>query len=117
MPELITNRGFTECRVCASDELESVLNLGPQPLPAEYGNSPDEVMDAYPLHLSFCNECGVDNSVNMFCLKGFHKTYPYLSSASETWLHIRQYTEYMLNSKFGSRYFRSELATGDNCLN
>ena len=119
MPELITNRGFTECRVCASDELESVLNLGPQPLPAEYGNSPDEVMDAYPLHLRVCNECGL-GQLGEYVLpeRIFHKTYPYLSSASETWLaHGRQYAEYMCQAlNLGPDTLVLELASNDGYL-
>ena len=42
MSELITRRGSSECRVCNSRELESILDLGSQPLPAEYGRTAEE---------------------------------------------------------------------------
>ena len=40
MAKLISNRGYSFCRGCNSTNLFSVLDLGYQPLPAEYGSDP-----------------------------------------------------------------------------
>jgi len=93
MTKLISPYGTTKCRVCSSSELTSVLDLGSQPLPAEYGNTSDEVLEVFPLHLRICKHCGL-GQVGEYVLpeRIFHKAYPYLSSASSTWLnHARQY--------------------------
>ena len=42
MAELISRRGTLECRVCGSSRLQSILDLGNQPLPAEYGQSQED---------------------------------------------------------------------------
>jgi hypothetical protein len=93
MMELISPRGTSECRACGSAELTSVLDLGSQPLPAEYGSTADEVLDVFPLHMRICKCCGL-GQLGEYVLpeRIFHKTYPYLSSASSTWVeHARQY--------------------------
>lgn len=93
MSKLITARGSTICRACGSRKLVSVLDLGLQPLPAEYGHSPEEVLDVFPLHMRICPKCGLAQ-LGEYVLpeRIFHNTYPYLSSASSTWVeHARNY--------------------------
>ena len=42
----ITERGFSTCRACNSDRLVCILDLGYQPLPAEYGFNANDVLSA-----------------------------------------------------------------------
>ena len=37
MVKIISQRGSSICRACGSKRLASILDLGNQPLPAEYG--------------------------------------------------------------------------------
>ena len=93
MNELITRRGSSECRVCGSTGLKSVLDLGAQPLPAEYGRTQEEVLDVFPLHMHICPQCGL-GQLGEYVLpeRIFHEDYPYLSSASSTWVkHAHDY--------------------------
>lgn len=97
MPELITPRGSSECRACGSRELQSILDLGSQPLPAEYGRTAEEVLDVFPLHMHICPKCGL-GQLGEYVLpeRIFHQDYPYLSSASSTWVeHARNYAVFM----------------------
>ena len=51
MSELLSARGTSECRACGSGDLKSVLDLGSQPLPAEYGITSDDVLDVFEAQL------------------------------------------------------------------
>lgn len=119
MTKLISQRGSAECRVCRSTKLESLLDLGPQPLPSEYGRRPDEVLDRFPLHLRICSKCGL-GQLGEYVLpeRIFHDAYPYLSSASSTWVeHARNYAEAMqVNLDLGSSTLVIELASNDGYL-
>ena len=93
MTELISKRGFSICRGCDSENLVSVLDLGEQPLPAEYGESENDVLDRFPLHLRICKDCGL-GQLGEYVLPDriFHDTYPYISSASDYWVsHAKQF--------------------------
>ena len=97
MTKLISNRGYSVCRGCDSQSLVSILDLGPQPLPAEYGLNPEDVLDRFPLHLMICRDCGL-GQLGEYVLpyQIFHDTYPYLSSVIETWVrHARKYASEM----------------------
>lgn len=111
--------GTTECRACGSTELKSILDLGEQPLPAEYGLTANEVLEVFPLHLRICQRCGLGQvGEYVFPERIFHKTYPYISSASSTWVeHARQYA-YLMQAKIGldSQSFVLELASNDGYL-
>jgi hypothetical protein len=119
MPELITPRGFSECRVCGSKELQSILDLGSQPLPAEYGRTAEEVLDVFPLHMRACPKCGL-GQLGEYVLpeRIFHRDYPYLSSASSTWVeHARNYAVCMQkNLTLDSNSLIVELASNDGYL-
>ena len=95
----ISNRGSAVCRGCDSKNLVSILDLGEQPLPAEYGMHADEVLDKFPLHLRICKSCGL-GQLGEYVLpeRIFHETYPYLSSASEYWVnHATNFAIEMVN--------------------
>lgn len=119
MTELISQRGSSECRVCGSKQLTSVMDLGPQPLPAEYGRTPDEVLDKFPLHLRICSDCGL-GQLGEYVLpeRIFHNAYPYLSSASSTWVeHARNYAGSMQKTlNLGVNTLVVELASNDGYL-
>jgi len=93
MANLISERGFSICRACDSKRLSSILDLGEQPLPAEYGLDAQDVLERFPLHLKICQDCGL-GQLGEYVLPDriFHDTYPYLSSASEYWVsHAKQF--------------------------
>jgi hypothetical protein len=119
MNELISPRGTTECRSCGLLDLVSIINLGEQPLPAEYGLTADAVLDAFPLHMRICPSCGL-GQLGEYVLpeRIFHKTYPYLSSASSTWVeHARQYAIFMQKKlKLDEKSLVLELASNDGYL-
>ncbi len=95
---MISKRGSTICRGCDSKNLKSILNLGEQPLPAEYGINKNDVLDKFPLHLKVCRNCGL-GQLGEYVLPDriFHKNYPYLSSASDYWVnHARKFASKMV---------------------
>ena len=94
----ISKRGSFVCRGCDSENLVSILDLGEQPLPAEYGSHQNEVLDRFPLHLKVCRDCGL-GQLGEYVLPDriFHETYPYLSSASEYWVnHAKKFASEMV---------------------
>jgi hypothetical protein len=119
MNELIAPRGSSECRVCGSHGLKSVLDLGAQPLPAEYGRTPEEVLEVFPLHMHICSQCGL-GQLGEYVLpeRIFHQDYPYLSSASSTWVkHAHSYAVTMQkNLTLGKDTLVIELASNDGYL-
>lgn len=119
MHEVISPRGSTVCRACGSQKLESVLDLGAQPLPAEYGRTPQETLEEFPLHMRICPQCGL-GQLGEYVLpeRIFHSTYPYLSSASTTWVeHARKYAAEMKDMlSLGNDTLVLELASNDGYL-
>lgn len=87
MANVLSQRGLSVCRGCESKNLSSILDLGDQPLPAEYGLNACDVLDRFPLHLRICRDCGL-GQLGEYVLPDriFHKNYPYLSSASAHWV-------------------------------
>lgn len=119
MAKLISSRGASFCRGCSSKKLVSVLDLGSQPLPAEYGNTVSEKLDRFPLHMRICSFCGLGQLAEYVLPERiFHNKYPYLSSASKTWIdHSRRYAKKMKKFlKLGSTDLVLELASNDGCL-
>jgi hypothetical protein len=119
MSELIASRGSSVCRICGLHGLKNVLDLGSQPLPAEYGRTQDEVLDVFPLHMRICPQCGL-GQLGEYVLpeRIFHQDYPYLSSASSTWVkHAKDYAVSMQKSlNLDSDSLVVELASNDGYL-
>lgn len=119
MTELISLRGTSVCRGCSSNDLVDILDLGLQPLPSEYGHSAETVLEVFPLHLRICKQCGL-GQLGEYVLpeRIFHDTYPYLSSASSTWVeHARKYAHFMKeNLALNSGDLVIELASNDGYL-
>ena len=116
---MISDRGTSLCRICDSSGLQSVLDLGRQPLPAEYGRTADEVLETFPLHMRICPECGL-GQLGEYVLPGriFHESYPYLSSASSTWVeHAKRFASMMhQNHSLNPDSLVVELASNDGYL-
>lgn len=119
MFELISSRGTSECRICGPQKLVSVLDLGAQPLPSEYGRTADEVLDTFPLHMRICQRCGL-GQLGEYVLpeRIFHGAYPYLSSASTTWVeHAKRFASSMKDSMgLNEQSLVIELASNDGYL-
>jgi len=119
MSQLISSRGSSECRACGAHELVSVLDLGAQPLPSEYARTAVEILDAFPLHMRICKRCGL-GQLGEYVLpeRIFHDAYPYLSSASSTWVeHARSYASAMKDMMgLDSQSLVIELASNDGYL-
>jgi hypothetical protein len=119
MNKLISLRGTSKCRACESTELISVLDLGEQPLPSEYGQTSEDILERFPLHMRICTTCGL-GQLGEYVLpeRIFHDSYPYLSSASSTWVeHARKYANsmtYLLG--LDSQSLVIELASNDGYL-
>ena len=97
MTNRISERGFSICRACDSENLTSILDLRDQPLPAEYGLDAKKILDRFPLHLKICRDCGL-GQLGEYVLPDriFHDNYPYLSSTSDYWVsHAQQFAREM----------------------
>jgi len=119
MQQPMSQRGNTVCRACEGSPLEDVLDLGEQPLPAEYGRTADEVMDAFPLRLRICPRCCLGQlGEYVFPERIFHKNYPYLSSASSTWVeHARKFANTAKGSlQLGADSLVLEVASNDGYM-
>lgn len=119
MAELISERGSKICRGCEGENLAEILDLGAQPLPSEYADKVDEVIDKFPLVLRVCATCGL-GQLGEFVLpeRIFHPKYPYLSSASSTWLdHSGTYAKEMISQlNLSEDSLVIELASNDGYL-
>jgi hypothetical protein len=119
MAEALTPRGIHACRLCGSDGLVSVLDLGEQPLANEMGLFADEELPRFPLHLRICPDCGL-GQVGEFVLpeRLFGDNYPYLSSTSKIWLdHCRAYAaRFSAELALGAGDLVVEVASNDGAL-
>ena len=80
--DVLSARGVTTCRGCDAERLETVLDLGTQPLANELlpsGEAPDS---EFPLHLRICQECGLGQVGEVVLPERLFGDYPYLSSVS-----------------------------------
>jgi hypothetical protein len=90
----LTPRGTSTCRGCGSQELESILDLGSQPLANELPAAAGQDGGRFPLHLRLCGQCGLGQVGEYVLPERIFGDYPYLSSMSTSWLeHARAYAE------------------------
>jgi hypothetical protein len=95
-PELLSPRGTTTCRGCGETSLESVLDLGDQPLANELLNAQGAEHESFPLHLRICPRCALGQVGEFVLPERIFGDYPYLSSVSTSWLaHATKYAEQM----------------------
>ncbi len=82
------------CRACGSPLVESVVDLGAQPLanamiPAA---SADRMEPTYPLHAYVCSDCRLMQLIDYETPQAIFSDYTYFSSYAESWLdHARRY--------------------------
>ncbi len=92
----LSSYGVRVCRGCGARELETVLDLGLQPLANEllpHADSPDA---RFPLHLRICPSCGLGQVGEFVLPERIFSDYPYLSSVSTSWVaHARAYAARM----------------------
>ncbi len=74
-------RQISGCRICRSDNLVNVLDLGHQPLANEFVTSPRN-QDTYPLFVLRCVDCGLVQLSVVVDPKLMFQNYLYASSAS-----------------------------------
>ena len=117
--KVLNQRGSSICRGCQSNNLIDVLDLGSHPLPAEYGARPEDELETFPLQLKLCRDCGLGQiGEYVFPERIFHETYPYLSSASSTWVqHAANYASEMAQKlSLNNDSLVIELASNDGYL-
>lgn len=118
-PKLIGKRGHSICRGCGAKPLIEILDLGLQPLPAEYGNTAEDILDVFPLNLKICQSCGL-GQLGEYVLpeRIFHQNYPYISSASKSWVeHASTYAKKMYEElSLDNSTLVIELASNDGYL-
>jgi len=109
------------CRSCASDKLETVLDLGTTALADRmlYEKQLNEHEPAFPLEVVFCTECSlmqILETVDPEVL--FDEDYPYFSSFSTYLLeHSKKNVEEIIAARgLGSDSFVIELASNDGYL-
>ena len=115
---LLSTRGTTTCRGCGSRALESVLDLGEQPLSNELLHLPDASESFYPLHLRICTLCGLGQVGEVVPPETIFAEYPYLSSVSSSWLeHSRRYAHQAIEElRLGGESLVIEVASNDGYL-
>lgn len=81
------------CRGCNSSELETLIDLGENPLSNSYLISQNDEDRKYPLHCRVCLKCGFAQVESVVSREEiFSADYPYFSSYSNSWLeHSRDF--------------------------
>ena len=80
------SQGAVSCRACGGYALESVLDLGRQPLANRLLTHPCEEPLEYPLHLRICTDCFLGQVEDVVVPDDIFRDYPYLSSVSSSWV-------------------------------
>lgn len=114
----LSNRGTVECRGCSQQRLESVLDLGAQPLANELLISGNLSADLFPLHLRVCMGCGLGQVGEFVLPQRIFGEYPYLSSMSTSWLqHSRRFAQAQTaRLRLGHDSWVLEVASNDGYL-
>jgi hypothetical protein len=119
MNKSLSMRGYGFCRGCGSSNLHDLLDLGLHPLPAEYATSATQILDSFPLLLRICSCCGLGQlGEYVFPERIFHNKYPYLSSASSSWVqHAKSFSVQTKNDlNLDQTTLVVELASNDGYL-
>ncbi|WP_370500328.1 methyltransferase domain-containing protein [Mycolicibacterium sp. jd] len=109
-----------QCRLCDSDRMLSVLDLGASPpsqsfLPAESLDAPEPT---YPLHLRLCESCLLLQIPALITSEDTFTEYAYFSSYSDSWVeHAKSYVdETARRLRLGQQSFVVEVASNDGYL-
>lgn len=108
------------CRLCASDRLLSVLDLGATP-PCEKLLSAQELdlqEPTYPLHLRMCENCLLLQIPALITPEDTFTEYAYFSSYSDSWVdHARQFVTHTVDRlQLDAESFAVEVASNDGYL-
>lgn len=108
------------CRLCGSEKLVSVVDLGATP-PCERflaATELDTMEPTYPLHLRLCEECLLLQIPALITPEDTFTEYAYFSSFSESWVHhARVFVDYAKKRlRLGPESFVVEVASNDGYL-
>jgi SAM-dependent methyltransferase len=108
------------CRLCDSDRLLSVLDLGATP-PCETFLTPDELdlpEATFPLHLRLCEDCLLLQIPALITPEDTFSEYAYFSSYSDSWVqHAQRFVDDAVNRVgLGPDSFVVEVASNDGYL-
>ncbi|MGH3951378.1 MAG: class I SAM-dependent methyltransferase [Pseudonocardiaceae bacterium] len=111
---------MTICRLCGSDNLASVLDLGATP-PCELilaEEQLDEPEMTYPLHLKVCANCWLAQIPPLITPEDTFTEYAYFSSYSTSWVeHARRFVHEAIDRiGLGADSFVVEVASNDGYL-
>jgi SAM-dependent methyltransferase len=103
VPVNVSARQVTRCRVCDANDWQDVVSFGPVPLangflePAEsYDDEP-----YYPLGVLSCRSCRLMSVTHVVDPEVLYRTYPYVTSDSETITRHMQYVARSCRERFG----------------
>ncbi len=108
------------CRVCASKDLVSILNLGPLPLAngfvsKEELSRPDPL---FPLELFYCRNCHLVQLVDVVDKRAMFDEYPFMTSASKSSIeHFDRYAEELIRRlRLDDSSFVVDIGSNDGTL-
>jgi len=114
------HRRRADCRVCGSLELETFLELGPQPLANSYPRAPAdfEKEPFFPLDVCFCRRCALVQTPDIVDPTVLFRHYVYRSGVSALMLgHFREQAQSLVNElKLGAKDLVVEAASNDGTL-
>ncbi|WCH94837.1 class I SAM-dependent methyltransferase [Streptomyces moderatus] len=111
---------MTRCRLCGSEAMASVVDLGATP-PCESFLAADQLdkpEPAYPLHLRVCTDCWLAQIPPLITPEETFSEYAYFSSFSSSWVeHARTYVaDAVRRLGLGTDAFVVEVASNDGYL-
>ena len=108
---------LVRCRLCDSNRLLSVLDLGATP-PCETFLTADELdlpEPTFPLHLRLCEDCLLLQIPALITPEATFTEYAYFSSYSDSWVHhAKRFVQHSVERLgLGSESFVVEVASND----
>lgn len=108
------------CRLCDSDRMVSVLDLGASP-PSQSFLTPEQLdlpEQTFPLHLRLCESCLLLQIPAMITSQDTFTEYAYFSSFSDSWVeHAKRFvTDSVARFELGPESFVVEVASNDGYL-
>lgn len=97
MKQIIHRR--TDCRACASEDLELVFALKPTPIGDDYVSKDrvDEVQPSYPIDLFMCKQCGLAQITDVIDPDVLYGSYIYVTQSSfGLSSHFQSYAEHVV---------------------
>jgi SAM-dependent methyltransferase len=102
------------CRICESDQLETVLDLGRQPLANSLRRHKDESLPTFPLAICRCGDCGTIQLTETVAPEILFTQYVWVTGTSEG---ARRYSEVfcdrIIDRAHGDTRFVLEVASND----